>query len=189
MARTHPHTGETDRETASSRLLSLDARGVTFRTRGTETVTLDAERFIERCWWRVVPSCPEAARRRLGWRIPTGSRPSPNGAARQSAVGYPQPVPLAAFGAPGCRTPAPDTLTVTACSGGACGSAIPASVVTSPAHGKLAPAVVPATDGEASALDRPGVFERRNRHRQTLNRDQPAMEAERARRLQDANCR
>jgi Putative transposase/Transposase zinc-binding domain len=40
---------------SNHRLLSLDARGVTFRTRGLETVTLDAETFIERFLSHVLP--------------------------------------------------------------------------------------------------------------------------------------
>lgn len=40
---------------SNRRLLSLDERGVTFRTRGAETVTLDAERFIERFLSHVLP--------------------------------------------------------------------------------------------------------------------------------------
>jgi Zn ribbon nucleic-acid-binding protein len=40
---------------SNHRLLSLDARGVTFRTRGTKTVTLDVEGFIERFLTHVLP--------------------------------------------------------------------------------------------------------------------------------------
>jgi len=40
---------------SNHRLLSLDDRGVTFRTRGADTVTLDADRFIERFLSHVLP--------------------------------------------------------------------------------------------------------------------------------------
>jgi hypothetical protein len=40
---------------SNHRLLSLDERGVTFRTRGAEAVTLDVERFIERFLCHVLP--------------------------------------------------------------------------------------------------------------------------------------